>query len=54
VYALLSGIVLSSHMGWGSLPWTSMYAVGYFYIAGLNLMQHFPKDERGLAKSFAA
>ncbi|HEX8990859.1 MAG TPA: cellulose synthase family protein [Anaerolineales bacterium] len=52
-YALLSGIILSGVVGWGILPWMSVYAFGYFYIAGLNLKQHLPKSTRGMEKSFA-
>ncbi len=52
-YALISGIILSGYVGWGILPWMSIYAFGYFYIAGLNLKQHLPKSDRGMAKSFA-
>jgi cellulose synthase/poly-beta-1,6-N-acetylglucosamine synthase-like glycosyltransferase len=53
VYALISGIILGSYIGWGILPWMSIYTFGYFYIAGLNLKQHFPKVLRGTAKSYA-
>ena len=52
-YALLSGVILGGYLGWGILPWMSIYTLGYFYIAGLNLMQHLPKGERGMAKSYA-
>ena len=40
VYALVTGIVLAPHIGWGMLPWMVIYMLGYFYIAGLNLIQH--------------
>ncbi len=53
VYALLTGVVLGGYVGWGILPWMSIYTIGYFYIAGLNLMQHMPRPERHLARLFA-
>ncbi len=53
IYAFISGILLSGSVGWGIVPWMSIYTFGYFYIAGLNLMQHWPRPERNLAKSFA-
>lgn len=40
VYALITGIVLASYIGWGMLPWMILYMLGFFYIAGLNLIQH--------------
>jgi len=42
MYALLTIFVLAPHEGWGIIPWMSIYMLGYFYIAGLNLIQHFP------------
>ena len=53
IYAFISGIVLSGSVGWGIVPWMSIYTFGYFYIAGLNLMQHWPRAGRNMAKSFA-
>ena len=53
-YALVSGIILGSYVGWGILPWMLIYTFGYFYIAGLNLKQHLPRAGRGLAKSYAS
>ena len=53
-YALVSGIILGSYVGWGILPWMLIYTFGYFYIAGLNLKQHLPRAERGMAKSYAS
>ncbi len=38
-YALLTSLILGFLLGWQALPWLSVYAVGYFYIAGLNLAQ---------------
>jgi cellulose synthase/poly-beta-1,6-N-acetylglucosamine synthase-like glycosyltransferase len=40
VYALVTGIVLSNYIGWSVLPWMVLYMLGFFYIAGLNLIQH--------------
>lgn len=40
VYALLTIVILAPHLGWGIIPWMLVYMLGYFYIAGLNLIQH--------------
>ena len=40
LYALVTGIVLVSHKGWSILFWMIIYMLGFFYIAGLNLIQH--------------
>jgi cellulose synthase/poly-beta-1,6-N-acetylglucosamine synthase-like glycosyltransferase len=40
LYALLTIIVLRPSLGWGIIPWMAIYMIGYFYIAGLNLIQH--------------
>jgi hypothetical protein len=40
IYALVTGIVLAPYIGWGILPWMVIYMLGFFYIAGLNLIQH--------------
>jgi cellulose synthase/poly-beta-1,6-N-acetylglucosamine synthase-like glycosyltransferase len=40
VYALVTGIILAPHIGWGMIPWMILYMLGFFYIAGLNLIQH--------------
>jgi hypothetical protein len=42
IYALVTGIVLETHVGWGIVPWMIIYMLGFFYIAGLNLIQHVP------------
>src|SRR5215207_1758892 len=42
LYALLTGIVLTPYIGWGIVPWMVIYMLGFFYIAGLNLIQHAP------------
>lgn len=44
IYALLAGITLAPYVGWAILPWMLIYTLGYFYIAGLNLMQHAPNE----------
>jgi len=43
VYALITGIVLAPYIGWGIVPWMIIYMLGFFYIAGLNLIQHRPQ-----------
>ena len=45
LYALLTGIVLARPVGWGIVPWMVIYTIGYFYIAGLNLIQHAPQPQ---------
>ena len=40
LYALLTGIVLMPYLGWTILFWMTVYMLGFFYIAGLNLIQH--------------
>lgn len=39
-YALLTIVILAPDLGWGIIPWMLIYMLGYFYIAGLNLIQH--------------
>ena len=50
IYALVTILVLTPSIGWGIVPWMTVYIVGYFYIAGLNLVQHTPerKENRKL------
>jgi hypothetical protein len=43
LYALLTGIVLMPYLGWSILFWMVIYMLGFFYIAGLNLIQHAPQ-----------
>ena len=50
IYALITGIVLQPFIGWGIVPWMILYMLGYFYIAGLNLIQHTPVREKGMTK----
>ena len=40
LYALVTGIVLMPYLGWSILFWMVVYMLGFFYIAGLNLIQH--------------
>ena len=40
IYALITTIVLKHYVGWGITPWMAIYTLGYFYVAGLNIIQH--------------
>ncbi|HUF00561.1 MAG TPA: cellulose synthase family protein [Anaerolineales bacterium] len=40
LYALVTGVILAPYIGWGIVPWMVIYMLGFFYIAGLNLIQH--------------
>jgi hypothetical protein len=52
LYALLTIVVLGLRNGWGIAPWMMVYVLGYFYIAGLNLMQNSPREVgSGMVKS---
>jgi hypothetical protein len=50
IYALVTGIVLQPDLGWGIVFWMTLYMLGYFYIAGLNLIQHAPVREKRVPK----
>jgi cellulose synthase/poly-beta-1,6-N-acetylglucosamine synthase-like glycosyltransferase len=52
IYALLTIILLEPYVGLGIIPWMTIYMLGYFYIAGLNIAQHVPRGNRKLTKSF--
>lgn len=52
-YALLTGYILAGYIGWGIIPWMLIYMIGYFYIAGLNLIQHLPNWNGRITKSYA-
>lgn len=39
-YALITSIILAPITGWGMVPWMIIYMLGYFYIAGMNLIQN--------------
>ena len=45
LYALVTGIVLMPYLGWSILFWMVIYMLGFFYIAGLNLIQHSTQAE---------
>ena len=53
LYALLTGIVLMPYLGWSILFWMVIYMLGFFYIAGLNLIQHAPQPNHQPSKSGA-
>jgi len=53
LYALFTGIVLEPYMGWG-IAWMVIYMLGFFYIAGLNLIQHAPDVRQQRTESGAA
>lgn len=40
IYALVTGIVLTPVLGWTILLWMVVYTLGFFYIAGMNLIQN--------------
>ncbi len=40
IYAFLTIVILEPLLGWSVAPWMTIYMLGYFYIAGLNLLQH--------------
>ena len=54
LYALLTGIVLMPYLGWSILFWMVVYMLGFFYIAGLNLIQHAPQTSHQPSESGAA
>ena len=44
LYALLTIFLLAPYVGWGIAPWMAIYMIGFFYIAGLNILQHKHAD----------
>jgi cellulose synthase/poly-beta-1,6-N-acetylglucosamine synthase-like glycosyltransferase len=46
LYAFTTILILVPSVGWGIVPWMTIYMLGYFYIAGLNVIQHTPKISR--------
>ncbi|HUH96946.1 MAG TPA: cellulose synthase family protein [Anaerolineales bacterium] len=41
LYSLLTIALLEPGLGWAIIPWMGVYWLGYFYIASLNLYQHW-------------
>lgn len=39
-YAFITILILQPILGWSIVPWMMTYAIGYFYVAGLNIVQH--------------
>jgi cellulose synthase/poly-beta-1,6-N-acetylglucosamine synthase-like glycosyltransferase len=54
LYALLTGILLMPYLGWSILFWMVIYMLGFFYIAGLNLIQHAPQTSKQATEAGAA
>jgi hypothetical protein len=50
LYALLTGIVLAPIIGWGVVPWMIIYMLGFFYVAGLSLIQNRETSRKRLRK----
>ncbi len=51
IYALYTGLTLAPYVGWELLPWMLIYTLGYFYIGGLNLLQHAPQTLKRVARA---
>lgn len=51
IYALYAGLTLAPYVGWDLLPWMLIYTLGYFYVAGLNLLQHAPQSLKRVARA---
>ena len=41
IYSLSTLFLLQRHLGWGLVSWMGIYGLSYFYVAGLNLFQHW-------------
>jgi hypothetical protein len=41
LYGLLSMVILYHHLGWGAIPWLSIYLASYGFIATMNLVQNW-------------
>ncbi len=50
LYALVTILMLENYVGWGIIPWMTIYAIGYFYISSLNLLQHVLNTNRRMMK----
>ena len=48
LYALLTAAVLAPLIGWGVIPWMIIYALGFFYVAGLSLIQNRESSRKKL------
>jgi hypothetical protein len=46
IYAIFTILTLVPSVGLGIVPWMTIYMLGYFYIAGLNVIQHTPRASR--------
>lgn len=51
IFALYTGLTLAPYVGWDLLPWMTIYTMGYFYIAGLNLLQHVPQTLKRVGRA---
>jgi len=49
-YALITGVVLAPIIGWGIIPWMIVYMLGFFYIAGLSLIQNRESTRKRIPK----
>ncbi len=45
-YAILTILMLEPYVGLKVIPWMIIYSLGYFYIAGLNLLQYWQAQEQ--------
>ena len=45
LYAFFTILLLWPYVGWGVVPWMTIYVLGYSYIAGLNLIQYMPENK---------
>ena len=50
IYALLTGIILTPIIGWGLAPWMVVYALGFFYVGGLSLIQSRESSSKRITK----
>jgi cellulose synthase/poly-beta-1,6-N-acetylglucosamine synthase-like glycosyltransferase len=50
IYALVTGIVLTPIIGWGLAPWMVVYALGFFYVGGLSLIQSRESTRKRITK----
>ena len=50
IYALITGIILTPLIGWGLAPWMIVYALGFFYVGGLSLIQSRESSRKRITK----